>query len=205
MRIALLLTALLLSLGLAGCTQGDPGGRDDPDRTCPAWTTRMDSYGSSHYFFYNGTTFIGPHAEDGYPPPDATASADRYAIGAGMFEFRDLPLDRIQLKFESKKFKSGAIAINGEVEGFVTDPDGAGVYVSDLRYGVSNRQESIHFTEGTAGNFTIDAILAEPGEEPRPRGIRIDWYFTPDNDATEQEPSEVGIEFTAHYWYRVCG
>ena len=203
MRTALLLTALLASVGLAGCTQGDPGDKDF-DRTCPAWTTRMDSYNGRHDFFYNGTVFYGPHAEDGYKPPGGNASEERYALGAGLFEFRDLPLDRIELKFQGKFFRHGVIVTNSELDGIVTDTDGMGVYTSDRRLGADSRQESMHFTPGTAGNFSVDIVLAEPDEEPRPRGVRIDWYFTPSNDATEENPSVAVVEFSANYWYRVC-
>lgn len=200
------LAILLVPLGLTGCTQGDPG-VDDFDQSCPAWTTRMDSYKSSHFFFFNGTTFIGPHAEDGYPPADANPEAppENFALGSSFFEFGDKPLDRLSLKFEPRTYKSGAIVQNGHLEGFVTDTDEVGVFVSDQRKGALDRQESIVLEHGTAGNFTYDAILAEPGQEPNPRGLRIDWYFTPAQDATEDDPSFAAIEFTVGYWYRICG
>ena len=205
MRIPLLLATLLASasLGLAGCTQGDPGG-DDFEATCPSWIKRMDSYHTNHGFFFNGTTFIGPHAEDGYPPPDAKGPPENFTLGASFFEFQDRPLDRISLTFAANQYKSGAIVKNGFVDGFVTDASGAPVPVSDHRKGVEQRQESIVLEDGTAGNFTIDVILSEPGQEPAPRGVRIDWYYTPDSDATEEDPSIAVFEFTANYWYRTC-
>jgi hypothetical protein len=78
--------------------------------------------------------------------------------------------------------------------------------VAEGAYGPSNPGRSIWtFGAGVHTNFTLQAHLADPADDPAPSGIRVDWTFERNLDGTEDTPSDVYMYFEERYWYRQCG
>ena len=195
MRLPLLLSALVATSALAGCTQGDPG--DDAFvGSCPSWVK-----GLSTNIFQEGfqNTSVPERKVDPSHP-----------TGAGLHEFQGHPLDLVDLDFHPARSGSvQAIGVaNGTLELRVFRSDGEGGIVEQLLlHDTATGPDGPHldhwsFGPGIHKNFTLQVVLASPHDEPDTRPIVIQWDFLPDTDT--RTPSEAVMLYTAYVWYRTC-
>lgn len=208
MRILALLTALTVSAGLAGCTQGDPGGDDGFVCTNSSWVK-----GLSTNIFEEG--FLNTSMpEQKFDPAHPT--------GAGLGEFRGNPLDLVDLEFWPKRFgptheragqfdtsrPQGIGVANGTLELRVFRSDGNGgiadqLLIHDVKDGPNGpHKDAWVFGPGIHKNFTLQVALAGPTEDPDPTPIVLRWDFLP--DANPRTASEAVMLYTGYFWYRTC-
>jgi hypothetical protein len=195
-RLFAVLTAVAMSLGLAGCTQGDPGGDDDFVGTCPAWIKGL----STNVFQEGFQNTSMP--EQKFDPSHPT--------GAGLGEFQKHPLDLIDLDFHAARGgQTQAVGVaNGTLELRVFRSDGQGgiadqLLLHDVATGPSGpRKDAWTFGPGVQKDFTLQVELAGSNDAPDPTPIVLRWDFLP--DANPRTPSEAVMLYTAYFWYRTC-
>lgn len=207
-RTVALLSALALSLSLAGCTQGDPNGGDDFVGTCPAWVKGLSSIIAKEGF--QNTSM----PEQKFDPAHPT--------GAGLARFQGHPLDLVDLEFWPQRFgrehpqagqfdptRPQAVGVaNGTLELRVFRSDGNGgvadqLLLHDVATGPNGPRKDVWaFAPGVYKNFTLQVALSAPSEEPLTEPVVLRWDFLP--DANTRSPSEAVMLYTSYFWYRTC-
>lgn len=226
MRIVALLALVFL---LAGCTQNSPtnGGPAGDFASCPSWVKGQSGYqvrddGAMTYTADNAATYYMPPPDGNYErwdlkAPNATTPGS--GIGTGLQTFQGYPLD--QLVFDFRPETSNLTAAkqllyiqDGELTlEFLADEGGSPGQVLrayDQARGPSSARDSWVFASDPVKKFAFHNItlrldLAQPDEDPNPRGVFLHWTMTKVNldndfDTTTMEL----IRYNPQLWYRTC-
>lgn len=216
MRVVALLGAVLLSLSIAGCTQGDPGGGDGNgfEATCPSWVKGPDVFRvDGNMVLTNRTTFPDLERWDLAEP---SKDSDRFSgFGDGVLERMGHPLDFLVMDFtfkEGGQQDSRLLYIQDaelHVEFFASDNGGIGRELSAALEGQPEtaKHEWVFRTE--PGGYRIENLtwrveLSPSDQAPAPAGVLVHWFMVPNLDGNIDTASVVLMRYAPELWYRTC-
>ena len=221
MRALALLAAVLAVPALAGCLQADPGEGEGFEASCPSWITAPGGQikGWSPIFLYNNqsTTVELEKWDFAAPTFGSDGSVTKKGVGFGdqRLEYQGYPLDQLVFDFNHRTNKTGLLVVDAELHfRFIESIDGhpgADLAAWDRKLGRSSAQ-TVWTVRGDAAsggyawfNRTLQVDLADPAEDPNPRGVFVywDWVYNLDNDI--DTPSVVFTGYSPQTWYRTCG
>lgn len=216
--LALLACAVLLPLGLAGCTQGDPGGGGDGfEGTCPAWVKGRNAQKvDGNLALTNQTTVPDFDRWDFAEPADRDKDGDLdpgTGFGDGITTWLEHPLDFLVMDFDRRHGEDRLLYVQDaevKVSFFASD----GGYPGDplqayLQGDPDGAQHQWTFRSGPGGwrieNLTFRVDLARDDEQPDPRGVFVHWEMTDvDLDDDIDTASVVFMRYSPEFWYRTC-
>jgi hypothetical protein len=186
---------LLAAIAASGCTQGDTRDKQDFEGTCPAWMEGLSSHAYRGGFHMN-----------------STAIAKNDSFGDGLLEFKGHPLDIVSLSFDLENGEQQGIYVEDGIltARFSREDTGEPVNAYDVAGGArgpgnpGKSEWTFLPKDGLYSNFTWQVDLADSDDPPEPGAIRVDWLFERNLDRDRDTPSQAGISYTVHFWYRTC-
>lgn len=211
MRVVAVLAAVLLSAGLAGCTQGDPG-KSTFAQTCPAWIKGPDAQVvNGNLVLTNQTTQPQFDRWDYREPTDKPGTG----FGDGILQRFNHSLDFLSMDFHfhQGEGKDARLLYIQDAELHVT------FFASEGGVPGQELDASLEGQPGTAkhewvfrtapGGYLIENLtwrveLAKPNEPPNPRGVFVHWQMVPNLDKDINTASVVLMRYSPEFWYRTC-
>ncbi|MFA5944941.1 MAG: hypothetical protein WC876_10805 [Candidatus Thermoplasmatota archaeon] len=222
MRSAFVLLVLASSLALTGCVQGGPDD-DFGTPTCPSWTKGRNAQivsPAAKLLYSNQTTAPDfdrwDFTEETYYA-NGTVQTRWGAFGSPYATFSGRPLDFIVFDFAGAEFSGGRSILfvqDAEVKllFFAANEDGSpGELLPswDTSKGQASAQDEWTFRSDPAKGFafynvTLRVDLAQPDDDPNPRGVFAYWTWVFDLDHDRDTPSLLYTGYSPEFWYRSC-
>jgi hypothetical protein len=218
MRVALLLAALPLMAGLAGCTQGTPG--DDFQATCPSWIKGRDAMGVNGNLLFTNQTTMPDFDRWDFREGNNSAWTGRNnphgrpgtGLGDGLEELFDRPLDFLVFDFRFTEDGKRMLYIQDAqliVRFYASEGGNPGEPLDAYLQGRPQTAKSEWVYTTAPGGFllvndTLRVDLARPDEAPNPRGVFVHWQMVPNLDRNVDTASVAIMRYSPEFWYRSC-
>lgn len=219
MRVFAPMSLAFLALLVTGCTQNDPGSGDGGDfMTCPSWIKypHNGQIIDASMLFSKETT--QPDLER-WDFMEWNETRPGQGIGDGhLLEYADHPLDQVVFDFHLRE-KSGSaparalytedaqltLRFYASDGGYLGEP----LEAYDEAKGKSSAEHEWVFrsdaqTRYAFHNLTLRIDLAQPDEDPAPRGVFVQWTLAPNLDNNMETPSFAIMRYAPEFWYRTC-